>query len=169
MDMLTDVLNNLENSGQEEEKVASVANPTEETVEDNMDNFIKEADAEGRLMAQGFLAELQEKIAVETHPVGITPDHGQIPGNINPAVQLPTAGGAVGSPATAVINSLISQAGHNGGVMQTPAGTIGAAQTAVPTMPLAADMAKAQETAEAAAKTAGDYIIESLYNLHLAG
>lgn len=159
------ILRNLENDSEPVEKVAQYTEP--ETSYD-MDDLIKQADAEGRAMAQGFLAELNEKIAVETHPVAITPDHGQTPGNANPQVQLSTAGGAVGSPATAVINSLISQTGQNGGVMQTPAGTVGAAKTVEATPPTAAEVMRAQEAAEAAAKTAGDYIIEQLYNLHLS-
>jgi len=163
--MLTDVLKNME---EPLEKVATEEVTTQEgTPVEDTDTLIKQAEAEGRAMALGFIDEL-EKAAVETHPVAITPDHGQIPGNVNPNMQMSTAGGAVGSPATAVINSLISQAGHNGGVVQGPAGTLTAAKTEGALPQEAADVMKAQETAEAAAKTAGDRIIEALYNLHLA-
>lgn len=157
--LLTDVLKNMEFG--DNEKIAY------DQTQEITDDMIKQADEEGRAMAYGFLNEL-DKVAVDTHPANVTPDPGQLPGNANPAVQTSTAGGAVGSAASEVINSLINAAGHNGSVIQTPAGTMAAAKTREMVEPTAAEIAMAQESAEAAVKTSADYIIETLYNLHLA-
>lgn len=167
---LSDVLKSMET--EDTQKVASVHDEvrseekTAELTEDNMDELVKKADAEGRAMARGFMDELN-KIAVDTDPIQVTPDHGQLPGPINPAVQMPTQGGAVGSPASQVIDSLVSRVGQNGGQIQASGGPVAGAQTQVMAQPLAADVVKAQEQAEAAAKTAGDYIIEELYKAHI--
>jgi len=126
---------------------------------------VKTAEEEGRLMAQGFVEELQKE-AVDTDPIQVTPDHGQLPGNVNPTVQNPTSGGATGTAASAVIQSLISRVGQNGGVIQTPAGTVTQYVTE-PAQPVAAEVARQQESAAAAAKTAAAYIIETLYNRHI--
>ncbi len=158
--MLDDILKNMESAN--EETMDKVAH-TETSLED----FLKEAEQQGRDTAAG-LAFVFSKMAVETHPANITGDPGQLPGNMNPTVQVSTAGGAVGGPASAVIYSLLSRTGQNGGVIQGPAGTIGSAQTQVNAPANAAEVARAQVSAEAQAKTAGDYILESLYNLHLA-
>ena len=158
--MLDDILKNMENTN--EPAIEKVAQD-----ESSLDDFLKEAEQKGREVAQG-ISFILEKTAVETHPANITGDPGQLPGNINPAVQVSTAGGAVGGPASAVIYKLLARTGHNGGIMQGPAGTIGAAGTGVNAPPTAAEIARMQVSAEAQAKTASDYIIESLYNAHLA-
>lgn len=158
--MLDDILRGMEEGGED-------FNKTAEYDQASVEDMLKEAEAQGRQTAAG-LAFIMNKIAVETHPANITGDAGQLPGNMNPAVQVSTAGGAVGGPASAVINSLISRTGHNGGIMQGPAGTIGAAGTTVNAPPSPAEIARAQVSAQAQAKTASDYIIESLYQMHLA-
>lgn len=126
------------------------------------------AEEEGRIMARGFTEEFMKQ-AVETDPIQVTPDHGQTPGNVNPRVQMSTAGGAVGGAASQVINSLMSRTGQNGGVIQTPAGTVAAATTTDgDTQPPAdAVIARVVASQEAAAKTAAEYIVEELYNRHI--
>lgn len=163
---LSDVLRNIEEEDTQKTASQQTEPQVESTQEPDMDSLIKQADAEGRAMAQSFIQELN-KIAVDTDPLQVTPDPGQLPGAINPAVQMPTEGGAVGSSASQVIESLVSRVGQNGGQIQTPAGGVAPAPTQVPSQPLAADVARAQETAMAAAKTAGDYIIEQLYRTHI--
>lgn len=162
---LDEVLKNLTATAEPELNKTAANQPAEPEI--NEDEAIKAAELEGRAMARGFFDEMQKQ-AVDTDPIQISPDHGQTPGNMNPAVQVSTAGGAVGSSASQVINSLISRVGQNGGVIQTPAGTVAAAQTQVMAPPTPAEIARQQASAEAAAKTASDYIIETLYNLHLA-
>ncbi len=163
--MLDDILRGMENTAYNEPE----ADFGKEAEVDQVafKQMLKEAEAQGRQTAMN-LSFLMNKVAVETHPINITGDAGQLPGNMNPTVQVSTAGGAVGGPASAVINSLISRSGHNGGIMQGPAGTIGAAQTQVNAPPNPAEIARAQVSAEAQAKTASDYIIETLYEMHIA-
>lgn len=150
--LLSDVLRNLEQDT-ELEKGAEF-------------DLFEQADAEGRAMAQGFM----DKIAVDTDSIQVTPDHGQTPGNVNPKVQISTAGGAAGGAASAVINKLVSRTARNGGVIQTPAGTIGAADTSDGDTQPAADavIARVVASQEAATKTSAEYIIEQLYLRHVA-
>jgi hypothetical protein len=150
--LLSDVLKNLEQD-------------TELEKDAEFDLF-EQADAEGRAMAQGFM----DKIAVDTDPIQVTPDHGQTPGNVNPKVQLSTAGGAAGGAASAVISKLVSRTARNGGVIQTPAGTVGAADTSDgDTLPAAdAVIARVVASQQAATKTSAEYILEQLYLRHIA-
>lgn len=158
----------MDSTPQETEKVAEATTWGDEFVQEaELDNLVKQAELEGRAMAVGFMEEFN-KVAVETHPIQITPDHGQTPGNVNPTVQVSTAGGAVGSPASAIINSLLARSGQSGGTISGPAGIMARAETGVAAPPNAAEIARLQESQAAAAKTAGDYIIEQLYNIHLA-
>ena len=131
---------------------------------------VAQADAEGRIMAQGFWDELQ-KVAVA--PVAAYPaDPGAIPAN--PAVEV--AKGEFAQPhaeGVSKVNAMIAQltaAGKVGaGEIGTPAGVMPEAHTDPQdgNAPLAVDQAKAQEAAasggQPAVKTGAVNIVNYLY------
>lgn len=160
-----------------QEKTAS--DNTEETTEEAApettdEDLVKEADAQGRIMARAFVEELN-KVAVA--PVADYPaDPGAIPNN--PALELPRGeGNQPHAEQNAKVNAIIGQL--------TAANKVGAGEIAGPAgvmsmeektpgneVQVAADAAKEQEQAATGGgpsgevKTSAEDIISSLYNTY---
>jgi hypothetical protein len=142
--------------------------PTNEIVEDDealMRKVAEEVDMQGRVMARAFYDELQ-KIAVGTQMVD-TPHPGAMVGN--PAMQMAIAqpGATPGQDATSRVAAIINQL-----KAPTEAGVSSVTQTGMPV-----DYPERQSVDESAmiaydennmaAKTAGDRILEGLWDIHV--
>jgi len=156
---IEDILNDLEKTASAEstpetnfasglvEKTASANAGTAPTPEVSEDEIVKQADAQGRIMAQAFVNELQKQAVA---PVGEYPaDPGALANN--PGLELPR--GEANQPhaeANAKVNGIISQltgAGKVGaGEIATPGGVVSVEPHSMPNEPqVVADQAKLQE------------------------
>jgi hypothetical protein len=156
---IEDILNDLEKTASAEstpetnfasglvEKTASANAGTAPTPEVSEDEIVKQADAQGRIMAQAFVNELQKQAVA---PVGEYPaDPGALANN--PGLELPR--GEANQPhaeANAKVNGIISQltgAGKVGaGEIATPGGVVSVEPHSMPNEPqVVADQARLQE------------------------
>ena len=179
---IEDILNDLESADTPEqefanglnEKTASAASRTTEAPEDG-EAIVKEADAQGRIMAHAFIDELKKQAVA---PVAEYPaDPGAIPQN--PGVEPPRGeGNQEDAEQNAKVNGIISQltaANKMGtGEISSPAGVMSIEEKTMPNNPeIAYDQAKLQEQAATggapapvagAEKEAATRIISSLYD-----
>ena len=159
--------------GQEQEKVAEDSSTeTAENVSTDED-LVKEADAQGRIMARAFVEELN-KVAVA--PIADYPaDPGAIPNN--PALELPR--GEANQPhaeQSAKVNAIIAQLTSankvGAGEIASPAGVVSIEEkTPGNEVQVAADAAKEQEQAATGGgasgeKTGADRILSNLYTTY---
>ena len=180
---IEDILNDLESAdtpeqefanGLSTEKTASATPTTTENPEDG-EAIVKEADAQGRIMAHAFIDELKKQAVA---PVAEYPaDPGAIPQN--PAAEPPRGeGNQEDAEQNAKVNGIISQltaANKMGtGEIASPAGVMSIEEKTMPNNPeIAYDQAKLQEQAATggapapvagAEKEAATRIISSLYD-----
>jgi len=156
---IEDILNDLEKTASADstpetdfasglvEKTASDNSATVPTPAISEDEIVKQADAQGRIMAQAFVSELQKQAVA---PIGEFPaDPGALANN--PGLELPR--GEANQPhaeANAKVNGIISQltgAGKVGaGEIATPGGVVSVEPHSMPNEPqIVADQAKMQE------------------------
>ena len=159
-----------------QEKVAEDNSETETTPsspETTDEDLVKEADAQGRIMARAFVEELN-KVAVA--PVADYPaDPGAIPSN--PALELPRGEGnqphaEQNAKVNAIIGQLTAANKVGAGEISGPAGVMSMEEkTPGNEVQVAADAAKEQEQAAtgggpSAEKTSAEDIISSLYDTY---
>ena len=176
---LDDILNTIQDDDPKETFLSKLAGaPSEGAVEsvvsqedadldaELMKKVAEETENQGRIMARGFMREL-DKIAVGTQVVD-TPHPAALPDN--PAIQMMRAypGTQPGQDSTDRVSAIISQL-----KAPTEAGVASITQTGTPVdypprtvVDEAAPIAYDENNASA--KVAGDRIIEKLWNLHVA-